>query len=90
MEELFLMASAERDEANKRNHLRQISSRLSTPSKFKRLSQLNSEFKLAKHDLELLVQVKYITQREMDEQMVIMEHHYVEAGLKIGDEHYED
>lgn len=85
------MASQERDEANKRNQLRQISGRLSTPSKFKGLSQLNSEFNLAKHDLELLVQVKYITQREMDEQMVIMEHHYVEAGLKIGDgNYYED
>lgn len=85
------MASQERDEANKRNQLRQISGRLSTPSKFKRLSQLNSEFNLAKHDLELLVQVKYITQREMDEQMAILEHHYVETGLKIGDgDYYED
>lgn len=77
------------DETNKMKHLQKISNRLNLPLKFKRLDQLNSEYRLAKHDLELLVQIEYITQEEMDEQMAIIEHNYVKVGLHIAEEHYE-
>lgn len=86
------MEIVEKDKANKRNHLQQITNRLrpNALSQFKTLNQLNSEYNLVKHDLELLMRIKYITQNEMDEQMLIIEHYYVEAGLKIKDDYYED
>ena len=56
----------------------------------KKLWQLNKAYREAEHDLQLMKRLGAITDKDANDTLDKMQFQYVEKGLKIGDEGYED